>query len=205
MTETRVVLRPLANPLPLGFFALASATLLLSGQQLSWFPKAESPQLALFLLAFVVPLQLLTAVLGYLAQDVVAATGMGVLAGTWATVGLVARDGPPGATSDVLGLVLVMSALALLAVAITAWPAKRVPALVIGTTALRFALTGGYQLTDRTAWATAAGTLGLVLCAIATYAAWALLVEDADVADPPLGRHGRAIETARPPGVREQL
>ena len=33
---TRVVLRPIANPLPLGFLALCAGTLLVSGLQLGW-------------------------------------------------------------------------------------------------------------------------------------------------------------------------
>jgi uncharacterized protein len=32
----RIVLRPIGNPLPLGFLALAAATLLVSGLQLGW-------------------------------------------------------------------------------------------------------------------------------------------------------------------------
>ncbi len=40
----------------------------------------------------------------FLARDVVAATGMGLLAGTWASVGLMKLTGMPGAVSDPLGL-----------------------------------------------------------------------------------------------------
>ena len=36
MNETRIVLRPIGNPLPLGFLALAAGTLLVSGLQLGW-------------------------------------------------------------------------------------------------------------------------------------------------------------------------
>ncbi len=34
--ESRIMLRPLGNPLPLGFIALAGGTLLVSGLQLEW-------------------------------------------------------------------------------------------------------------------------------------------------------------------------
>jgi uncharacterized protein len=85
----RIVLRPIGNPLPLGLLALAAATLLVSGLQLGWLQPTEGSDVALILIAFVFPLQLLVAVFGYLGRDVVAGTGMGILAGTWLSVGLV--------------------------------------------------------------------------------------------------------------------
>ena len=39
--EPRVVLRPLATPLPLGFLALLLATVPLSAVQLGWIPPTE--------------------------------------------------------------------------------------------------------------------------------------------------------------------
>jgi len=73
------MLRPLGNPLPLGFLALAVATLLLSARQLNWIDSPERSSVALILLAFVAPLQLLASILGFLARDVVAGTAMAVL------------------------------------------------------------------------------------------------------------------------------
>jgi succinate-acetate transporter protein len=73
----RIVLRPIGNPLPLGLLALAAATLLVSGLQLGWLQPTEGSDVALILIAFVFPLQLLVAVFGYLGRDVVAGTGMG--------------------------------------------------------------------------------------------------------------------------------
>jgi hypothetical protein len=61
-----------------------------SGLQLGWFAASETEQVGLILIAFVFPLQLLTSVFGYLARDAVAGTGMGILAGTWLAIGLVA-------------------------------------------------------------------------------------------------------------------
>lgn len=62
--STRVVLRPLGNPLPLGFLALAGGTFVVGGSQLGWLDAAEGADVALVLIAFVVPLQLMAAVLG---------------------------------------------------------------------------------------------------------------------------------------------
>ena len=92
----RVVLRPIGNPLPLGFLALAGGTLLVSGLQLGWLQQEEGQQVALILIAFVFPLQLVASIFGFLARDVVAGTGMGVLAGTWLSIALIQLTGEPG-------------------------------------------------------------------------------------------------------------
>jgi uncharacterized protein len=175
----RIVLRPLANPLPLGFLALAGGTLVVSGLQLGWVEPSEGRNVALILIGFVFPLQLLTSVFGYLARDVVAGTGMGILAGTWLSVGLVTLTTPAGSTSDALGLLLLVSGAAMLVPASAAAGAKLVPAAVLATAGLRFALTGVYELTASAAWGDVAGYAGLVLCGLGYYAALAMALEDA--------------------------
>jgi uncharacterized protein len=199
--ESRIMLRPLGNPLPLGFLALAAGTLLISGLQLEWLQPTDGAQVALILIAFVFPLQLVASVLGFLARDVVAGTGMGILCGTWLSIGLVTLTGEPGATSDALGLFLLLAAVAMLVPAGAAATGKLVATAVLTTTALRFASTGLYQLT--------AGEEGrcrhraLILCALAVYAALAMALEDAyGRAVLPLGRR-TPIESE--PGIRDQL
>src|SRR3954465_763015 len=102
-SATRVMLRPVASPLPLGFLALALATIPFTAVQLGWVPPTEGRVAAIGAIAATGPLQLLAAGVGFLARDVVAATGMGILAGTWATVGLTTATSPPGAVSPGLG------------------------------------------------------------------------------------------------------
>jgi uncharacterized protein len=92
----RVVLRPIGNPLPLGFLALAGGTLVVSGLQLGWLSDSQGQDVALILIAFVFPLQLVAAVFGFLGRDVVAGTGMGILCGTWLSIGLVTLTSAPG-------------------------------------------------------------------------------------------------------------
>src|SRR3954468_5372131 len=111
---TRIMLRPLANPLPLGFLALGAGTLVVAGLQLEWVSLTEGRSVALILLAFVFPLQLLASVLGFLARDVVAGTGMGLLSATWLVTALVTLDAAPGSTDAALGLLLVFSSAALI-------------------------------------------------------------------------------------------
>jgi uncharacterized protein len=214
----RIVLRPIGNPLPLGFLALAGGTLLVSGLQLGWLGTAETVDVALILLAFVFPLQLVASVFGFLARDVVAGTGMGVLAGTWLSVALVKLTGAPGATSDPLGLLLLLAAVAMLVPAAAAATGKLVPAAVLATTAVRFATTGLHELTASSTWEAVAGVVGLLLCALAVYAAAAMAIEDARRETVlPVGRRGFGAESVggnlddqlerieREAGVREQL
>jgi succinate-acetate transporter protein len=201
----RIVLRPIGNPLPLGFLALAAATVLVSGLQLGWLATDQGRDVALILIAFVFPLQFLTSVFGYLGRDVVAGTGMGVLAGSWVSVGLVTLTSPPGSTSDALGLFLLVAGTAMLVPAAAASTGKLAAFAVLAMTALRFALTGLYELTASDAWETAAGIVGLVLCALALYAALAMALEDARRATLlPLGRRG-AGRAALGGGLEDQL
>jgi uncharacterized protein len=174
----RIVLRPIGNPLPLGFLALAGGTLMVSGVQLGWLEPALGQDVALILIGFVFPLQLLAAVFGFLGRDVVAGTGMGILAGTWLSVGLVTLTSPPGSTSDALGLFLVIAAVAMLVPASAAGMGKLVAFAVLTTTAMRFATTGLHQLTASGSWEDVAGVTGLALCALAVYAALAMALED---------------------------
>jgi uncharacterized protein len=174
----RVILRPIGNPLALGFLALAGATLLVSGLQLGWLDPPQGRQVALILIAFVFPLQLVTSVLGFLARDVAAGTGMGVLSGTWLSVGLITLTSPAGSTSDALGLFLLLAGVAMLVPAVAAAGGKLVAAAVLGTTALRFTCTGIYELTASKTWEDVAGVVGLVLFAVAVYAALAVALEE---------------------------
>lgn len=174
---TRVVLRPLGTPLPLGFLGLVVATVAFASVQLGWVPDSQGGLVALAVLAFTVPVQLLACVIGFLARDPVAGTGMGVLAGTWGAAALVTLSTPPGSSSEGLGVLLVCAALALVVPA-TAGVAKPVAATVMALSALRFALTGVAEITGSPGWLAAAGGTGLVLGAVALYAALAFELED---------------------------
>jgi succinate-acetate transporter protein len=209
----QVFLRPIANPLPLGFLALAAGTLLVSALQLEWLAPSDGSKVALILIAFVFPLQLLTSILSYLARDVIAGTGMGILSGTWLSIGLITLASPAGATSDALGLFLLMAGLAMWVPASAALASKLIPAAVLGTAGLRFMLTGAYELSAANSWQHVAGIVGLILCALGVYAALAMTYEDALRATVlPLGRRGSGTDLARQSagldseaGVRDQL
>jgi succinate-acetate transporter protein len=215
--SARVVLRPIATPLPLGFLALAVATTAFAAVQLGWVPADEGRTVALGVLALTVPMQLVAAVMGFLARDPVAATGMGILSGTWGAVCLATLTSPPGATSEGLGVVLVGSAVCLLVPAAAA-TSKVVPALVVLTSAVRFGVTGVAHLDGGRSWMEAAGWVGIVLAVLSVYAALALELEGARGRTVlPLGRRGAGRQAldgrlgdqlgdvATEPGVRQQL
>jgi uncharacterized protein len=214
----RVVLRPLATPLPLGFLALVLATTAFAALQLGWIPPTQSRVVALTALVATVPLQLLASVLGFLARDPVAGTGMGLLAGTWAVAGFTTLTSPPGAASEGLGVVLVVAGLAMAVPAAVAAASKVVPAVVMGVAGTRFVVTGIYEMTGSAAWKTAAGCVGLALAAVAFYAALALELEGArERTVLPVGRRGAGAaamagqgpldpaDLVREAGVRPQL
>lgn len=176
--QGRVVLRPIGHPLPLGFIGLAVATSVVAALHLGWIPKEEGANVAWVLIGFVFPTQLVSSVFGYLGRDTVAGTSMGVLAGTWLTIGLVLLRATPGSTSRTLGMLLFVACLAMLVPALAAFGGKVVPALVLSTTSLRFLVTGLSQWTGSPAWKSRSAIVGLFLGALALYAAMAVTLED---------------------------
>lgn len=209
----RVFLRPLGNPAPLAFFALAAGTLTLSGMQLGWIPATEGKDVALVLIAFVFPLQLVAAVFAFLARDGAAGEGFGLLAGTWLAIGLVTIASPPGSTSNALGIFLLAVGLLLLAPAGASISSKKAATAVLACAALHFAVTGVYELSGSGAWENIAGIVGLALFALAAYAGLAMTLADVrHGAGPlPVGRGGGhplevdPAEVEHEPGVRPLL
>jgi uncharacterized protein len=175
---TRIILRPVATPFPLGFAALAIASLLVAGLELGWFPDRDQTVVAITLIGFSFPLQLLGSIVGFLGRDTSAATGFGVQGATWLIVGIELLLSAPGRTSVALG-VLLLAAGAWVAICATgAALGKLVPAAVLGLTALRFALTGLYELTAASGVEHLAAVVGLVLVVAAAYAGLALEIEN---------------------------
>lgn len=214
---TRVVVRPVGTPLPVGFLGLLVATVGFSALQLGWLPPEQGRNVAIGVLVLTVPSQLLAAVIGFLARDPVAGTGMTLLAGTWAAAGAVTAVAPPGAASPGLG-VLFLAAAAAMAVPAAAGMTKLAAGGIMALTSVRFALTGAAELTGSPTWTTAAGVAGLVLAVAAFYAALAFELEGAKRRTVlPTGRRGAGggvmsdtvedelAPAVHEPGVRRQL
>lgn len=198
------MLRPIGSPVPLGMAGLAGACLVTSGQELGWISVTQSHQVALALLAFAFPLQLVASILAFLGRDAVVGTTLGVLAVTWLGDGLIHLSMPPGTQSGALGLLLLISAALVAAGSVSAAGQKLVPALVFAVAAVRFTLLGVYNLNGSGGWKDAAAASGLALLVLAAYTVLASQLEDAhERTILPMGRRGHGV--ASEAGVREQL
>lgn len=174
---TRVFLRPMANPLPLGFAGLAGASVTVAGTELGWIHHSDMMHAGIIVLIVAPLLQVIACVFGFLTRDAVTATGMGVLAATWGIIGAVTVTSRPGATSHALGSLLFMSGPIVLVSAAVAASGKLVPAMVMSLTGLRFIVTGVYEFIPDAGWKTAAGVVGLVVAAAALYGVASLEIE----------------------------
>jgi succinate-acetate transporter protein len=216
--STRVVLRPIGSPLPLGLLALMCAGLLLSLDQLGTFPADEQKTIALVLLGFVVPLMLVATVFSFLARDTVAGTALGLFAGAWLASGLNFLSAAPGETSKVLGVFYLALAASFAVIIVGASFGKAGPAVVVVFGVARFTLAGIYELTNSVGVEHAAAIVGFGLAAAALYSALATEIEDVQgEVKLPMGRRASAREALTGPfdaqlekleheaGVRNQL
>ncbi len=80
---TRIVLRPVASPLPLAFFASGAGSLMLSGLQLGLIPASETRSVAIVQAAFVFPPLALSSVLAFLSRETLGATIMALTSFSW--------------------------------------------------------------------------------------------------------------------------
>ena len=81
---TRIVLRPLASPLPLRFFGFGMGSVLQSGLQFDLVPQEQVHNLALLFGAFVFPLELLATLLAFPSKEtIVGASMLTIIAFPW--------------------------------------------------------------------------------------------------------------------------
>ncbi|MGZ9935337.1 GPR1/FUN34/YaaH family transporter [Streptomyces sp. NC-S4] len=187
---TRINLHPIASPMPLGFFTVAIASVMTGCLQLGVLEAADRRAVALCVLpAFA--LQLLVSFLAFGARDVIAATLMGTFAGSWLAYALVTGTGAAGG-HRVLG-VFNLTLLCFGALMALVTRPKRALWLVIVVSLPRWAATGLAGLTGAEWLGRAAGVLGLLVALAATYAAFALMLEDMRGEQVlPIGRSGPA-------------
>jgi succinate-acetate transporter protein len=213
-----VAVHPRAAPLPLGYAALACGSVVLASLHLGWIPVTQGHEVGLLLLVFVAPLQTVAALMAWSGRDTPQMTELGLLAVVWLASGLIETRVPPGGTSDALGILQLMAALALVGPVLVSAATRRVPALVGLLAAVHFALLGVYELSGTSGWKHASGGEALALAACALYASVAVLVEESTGATKlPLGRRGAgraALEddfgaqlagVEHAPGVRQRL
>ncbi|MCX5203352.1 GPR1/FUN34/YaaH family transporter [Streptomyces sp. NBC_00237] len=187
---TRINLRPIASPMPLGFFTIAIASVMTGCLQLGLFDASARAAVALTVLpAFF--LQLLVSVLAFGARDVIAATLMAVFAGSWLPYALIMLSGAADGL-QVLGVFnLALLCFGALMTAVTR--PKRALWLVLAVSLPRWAATGLGGVTGAEWLTRTSGALGLVVALVAMYTAFALMLEDMRSEQVlPIGRSGPA-------------
>ncbi|WP_416874286.1 GPR1/FUN34/YaaH family transporter [Kitasatospora sp. SC0581] len=172
---TRITLRPIASPMPLGFFTVAISSVVTSSLQLGLIDGANRQAVALTVFSAFV-LQLLVSILAFGARDVIAATLMGGFAGAWLANGLVTSTDAHGG-AQVLGVMNLVFTIFAALMASVAKP-KKVLWLLLLVAVPRYFVAGVYGLSGAAWLGHAAGALGLLLAAVAMYAAYALMLEE---------------------------
>jgi succinate-acetate transporter protein len=192
-SEARIVLRPIASPLPLAFAAFGIGSLVTGVQQVGGIPVSDQMKVNLLLCVFLAPLQLLAAFYAFSARETLAATGLSLLALNWPAVVVVSLGLPPGATSPVLGTFYLGLGGVLLLLASPGFVGKPLLGALMVIAGARFTVAGLYELLDVTMLERVAGVLGLVIAGIGAYGALALGLEDTmHHTVLPVGRRGEA-------------
>jgi len=187
---TRIVLRPIGSPLPLGFFTVAINNVLVSVLQWGSLPAADQRAVALIVFpAFIV--QAVVGVLALGARDSIAGTLMLSFATTWLADALVFYVNPPGA-AVALGIFYIVCAV-LIAFMLASTLLKRALAAVLAVAMPRYLISGIAELTGSRVLAQVGAVLGFLLATVAMYTAFALLLEDSRGREVlPIGRLGAA-------------
>jgi succinate-acetate transporter protein len=188
----RIMLRPMASPLPLGFYTIAIATIMVSSLQLGIIDAGERRNVALIILpAFV--LQLIVGIACIAARDTIATTLMTSVAGSWLADALTYLFGTP--SKSVASAVFFFALAGFVAMMATAARPKAALFAVLVMAAPRFFFSGLAVATGNEALTKTAGIFGYLLAAVAIYTAWALLLEDVRGHTVlPVGRTGPARE-----------
>ena len=215
---TRVVLRPLASPLPLGFFAFGMGSILLSALQFRLIPQADVQNLALLFGVFVFPLEILAALLAYFARESVGATILSIIAFSWLSTAVVTFTSASDVNSPTIGFLYLSIALILMLLGMVGVLGKPLLATVMFLAFFRYGLNGIYELTSSAGLQTASGIIGCLIFAISLYGGLALALEDVQHRTVlPFGRRGEARDAiegdlsnqvgplGKEAGVRKQL
>ena len=211
------MLRPYASSIPLASFAFATGNVLYSAYLVHWIPASEMTAVALVLLCFVAPLELVPSVMAFLARDTGGATTFAIFGAAWIAQGLQMLLHLPehSRTAGVFNLCL---ALCLVMLAIVTFPGKPLLGVVLGVAVVRTSLGGSLALVGGHGLGLATGAAGIVLAALAFYCALAFLEEDVTSRISPLTFRTGAARAAmegrledqvdaitREAGVRKQL
>ena len=176
--EVRIIVRPYATSLALGFFSFGIGMLLLAGLGNGWLQPGDQHAVGFILASFVFPLELIAAVIAFLARDSFGATGLGLFTTSWLALGILDVESSPGALSRAVGLYELGFSFAITLLAVAAFGGKPLIGVILLASAVRGALAGIHEW-HGPAWAwTAAGWLAVAIFAAAMYGGLAFLLED---------------------------
>ncbi len=202
---TRIVLRPLASPLPLAFFTFGVGSILQSAFQFGLIPQDESRNLAIIFGGIIFPSMFLAAVFAFLSRETLGATALGLISFSWLATSLVTYTSAPDPTSAALGVLNLALAAILLLLGTLGVLGKPVLSAVILLAFFRYGLNGLYELTASATAQTTSGVVGCLIFAAALYGGLALGLEDVQHRTVlPFGRRGEAREAIEG-GVSEQV
>ncbi|HEU5214973.1 MAG TPA: hypothetical protein VFU30_05480 [Gaiellaceae bacterium] len=176
--ELRIVVRPYATALPLGFFSFGVGMLILAGLGNGWLPASEQHTAGILLAAFVFPLETIATVFAFLARDTFGATGLGLFSSSWLTLGLVEIAGTPGETSRAVGLYLFGFSFMVACLAVSAFLGKPLIGVLLSLAAVRGTLSGAWEFGAPHSLEVAASWIAVALFAAAAYGGLAFLLED---------------------------
>lgn len=216
--HARIVLRPMASPLPLAFFAFGIGSLLLSASQLGLIPTQETKSLAFSFGLFVFPLQAVAAIFSFLGREPLGATAIGLISGSWLASAAIIYTSPPNATIITFGIFQVSLAITLLLLGVVGLQGKPLISAIILFATVRYGMNGVYELSGAVWAQLVSGIFGCVVFLFALYGGLALSLEDARHHPVlPFGRRGEALEAVegdlgdqvgpveKEAGVRKQL
>lgn len=214
----RINLRPVGSALPLGFFAFSIGVLLQSAFEAHWIPPTEQKLLALLVLGFVAPLELISAVFAFLSRDTAGGTTMALFAMSWIAWSLSLLVSTPLSTSHAMGFYAAGLGLSTLILGTLALAGKPFFSGILFLATARFALLAAHDFGAGPAVQHISTVLGLITIVFSFYGTVALLFEDLDQKTVlPLFRRNKAKEAlegdfsgqirniSREPGVRQQL
>jgi succinate-acetate transporter protein len=214
---TRIMLRPIASALPLGFFSFGLGMLMIGMSAIGVIPVAELKSLGMILVFFVFPLEFLATIFAFLARDTMSATTLGLFTTSWLTLGLMNLTSVPGTRTITSGIYLFGFGGVVIILAVLALKAKAYFSALLTLAFGRMLFNGLYEVGGWLLTYRISGYIALVLAVLAFYGGVALALEDAGHREVlPLFRRGKASEAFNgyhdqlerlesEPGVRQQL
>ncbi len=178
MAEVRIVVRPYASSLPLGFFAFGIGMLLLGGLGNGWLHASDRHTAGLLLASFVFPLELLAAIVAFLARDAFGGTGLGMFSTSWLALGLANMSASQDALSRTVGLYEFGFAFAVALLAVPAFGGKPLIGAIMLAAAVRGVMSGVYEWGGPRSFDTVAGWTAVGIFACAMYGGIAFLLEE---------------------------